>query len=76
MANQQVNVKIDQVSVFAPLIAAQLTSAYYNALLLHHMRGVEAKDEEVIRLVNDTWAKITELLSAAHAETKPPNSAT
>ena len=71
MENREINVKIDSLSVFAPLIAAQLTSAYYNAVLSHHMQGIQATEAEVIKAVNDCWGKLTVLITSTMSQRRP-----
>lgn len=69
MGNQNINVKINQFSVFAPVIGAELTGAVYSCLVLHQLRGDKIADTEVIERVMNLWSVVTTALASA----KPPN---
>ena len=67
------NVNIDPYSVFAPLIAAQLTNAAYSALLLKHFReGKQGPEEDLKTLgrVIGYWGEISAAIGEAIKEVR------
>lgn len=59
MAKQEITIDISRDNVLAPLIAAQLTNAFYCAELLHARTGMSPPREDVHHEVLKTWLDLT-----------------
>ena len=64
--DKNIDITVDNMSVFAPVIAAQLTSAWYSALLLKKESGKEITAElreKTIQDVLEIWAALLASIS-------------
>lgn len=59
MADQNVRVDISREEFLAPVIAAQLTNAFYVAELLHAQKGTNPPREDVHHEVLKIWLEMT-----------------
>lgn len=72
---QEIKLYLGSMSIFAPLIAAQLTAAFYSALLLKKQSGVEITapvEDQTRREVLRHWNERMEMLSAVLEKLPPP----
>jgi len=73
--DKNIDITVDNMSVFAPVIAAQLTSAWYSALLLKKESGKEITvelREKTIQDVLEIWAALLASISEVLKKTGQP----
>ena len=61
----EITSELDQIALFGPLMAGHLLNAFYSALLLKKLSGIEMNDdsrEETFREVFLEWGKIQEMI--------------
>jgi len=66
MSDQHINVNIDQMKILGPVVAAQLTTAFYLNLVLRQLKGEaptgvmdqESFDAATMVQVNEVWMAI------------------
>lgn len=76
---QTVDLNIDRMEMLAPVVAAQLTTAFYVNAVLRHLQGEKAENlftDEALMEVNNRWVDILKQLDAIVQENAKKRSPT